>query len=147
MEPAYLGRGWAFPPTFDKATGTVEMVEGEEDIRQSLHILVTTALGERPMRADYGCDMEQLLFRSLDTRLATLMADTIKTAILFHETRIVPEDVRLDTTGGLEGVVMIEIVYRVRSTNSRTNLVFPYYTGEATDVRLIPTLAAPAAGS
>lgn len=112
------------------------MLEEEADIASSLEILLSTAQGERTMLPQYGCNMDELVFENLDTRMKTLMADKIATAILYHEPRIELEKVRLDEDRELEGVVLIEINYRVKSTNSRFNFVFPYYKLEGTDINL-----------
>jgi phage baseplate assembly protein W len=140
MRRAYLGRGWSFPPTFDRARGTVEMLEEEADIASSLEILLSTARGERTMQPDYGCNMEELVFDSPDTRIKTLMADQVGTAILYHEPRVELESVRLDDSRTLEGLMLIEVAYRVKSTNSRFNFVFPYYKLEGTDIDPAATL-------
>jgi phage baseplate assembly protein W len=137
---AYLGRGWSFPPSFSRTRAGVEMLEEEADIASSLEILLTTAQGERTMLPDYGCNMEELLFESVDTRMKTLMADKIETAILYHEARIDLEAVRLDASRALEGMIVIELVYQVRSTNSRFNFVFPYYKLEGTDINPAATV-------
>jgi uncharacterized protein len=137
----FLGRGWSFPPTFDPNLPGVQMLEQEADIASSLHILLTTAQGERVMVPQYGCSMDELVFENLDTRMKTLMADKIESAILYHESRIDLESVRLDDErGGLDGVVLIGIVYRVKATNSRFNFVFPYYRDEGTDINLTTTV-------
>ena len=81
-----------------------------------------------------------MVFESLDTRMKTLMADKIESAILYHEPRIEVENVRLDESREVEGVVLIEIVYRVKSTNSRFNFIFPYYKLEGTDINLTTTV-------
>ena len=140
MKRGYLGRGWSFPPTFSRARAGVEMLEEEADIASSLEILLTTAQGERTMLPDYGCNLEELVFESLDTRMKTLMADKIETAILYHEARIELETVRLDASGQMEGRSVIEIVYQVKSTNSRFNFVFPYYKLEGTDINPAATV-------
>lgn len=116
------------------------MLEEEADIASSLEILLTTALGERTMLPEYGCNMDDLVFESLDTRMKTLMADKIETAILYHEARIELETVRLDASQALQGMVVIEIVYQVKSTNSRFNFVFPYYKLEGTDINPAATV-------
>ena len=116
------------------------MLEQEADIASSLEVLLSTAQGERVMLPQYGCNMEELVFESLDTRMKTLMADKIESAILYHEPRIELEKVHLDDSRELEGVVLIEIVYRVKSTNSRFNFVFPYYKLEGTDINLTTTV-------
>ena len=136
MRREYLGRGWSFPPTFSRARGGVEMLEDEADIASSLEILLTTSLGERTMLPQYGCNLDELVFESLDTRMKTLMADKVETAILYFESRIEVEQVVLDDSRQLEGVILIEVAYRVKATNSRFNFVFPFYKLEGTDINL-----------
>lgn len=140
MNNDFLGRGWSFPPTFNRTLSLVEMLEQEADIASSLQILLSTALGERIMLPQYGCNLDELIFESLDTRMKTLMADKVESAILYHEPRIELESVRLDESGTLEGVVTIEVIYRVKTTNSRFNFVFPYYKLEGTDINLTSTI-------
>ena len=140
MERSFLGRGWSFPPTFNRNLASVKMLEQEADIASSLEVLLTTARGERVMLPQYGCNMDELVFESLDTRMKTLMADKVESAILYHEPRIELESVHLDDDQGLEGVVLIEVIYRVKSTNSRFNFVFPYYKNEGTDINLTTTV-------
>lgn len=139
---AFLGRGWSFPPTFDRAVGGVRMLAQEADIVSSLEILLGTARGERIMVPQYGCNLDELVFEALDTRMRTLMADKIESAILYHEPRIDLEGVRLsdDAASTLEGRVLIEITYRVKTTNSRFNVVFPFYRDEGTDINLTTTV-------
>lgn len=131
---SFLGRGWGFPPTFSTHSGTVEMVADEEDIRQSLHILLTTGLGERIMIPDYGCDLTTMNFESITTSFTTYLKDLIKTAILYHEPRVKLEKIELGTNQVLEGFILISVDYIVRTTNTRTNYVFPYYINEATNL-------------
>ncbi|MBK9017213.1 MAG: GPW/gp25 family protein [Saprospiraceae bacterium] len=126
----FLGQGWSFPPTFNQTVVSVEMVSLEEDIRQSLAILLTTATGERVMQPKFGCNLDELVFESLDTTVKTLIRDKVETAILYFEPRIELLNVKLDDTGELEGRLLLELEYRVKKTNSRTNLVFPFYVGE-----------------
>lgn len=138
----FLGRGWGFPPAFDATSGTVGMLEREEDIRSSLEILLATSLGERVMLPNYGCNLQDLLFENLNTTTKTIVNDRIRTAILYHEPRIETERIFINTVQALEGVLLIEVTYRVRSTNSRFNFVFPFYREEGTDLNLVATLTA-----
>jgi uncharacterized protein len=139
---AFLGRGWSFPPTFDRTVRGVQMLEHEADIASSLEILLTTAVGERVMVPQYGCNLDELAFENLDTRMRTLMADKIESAILYHEPRIALERVEVvdDSVAMLEGRVLIGITYRVKSTNSRFNFVVPFYRDEGTDINLTTTV-------
>ncbi len=136
MDRPFLGKGWSFPPSFNTSFHGVEMLSQEADIASSLEVLLTTALGERVMLPEFGCNLNELMFESLDTRMKTLMVDNIESAILYHESRIVIEKVQLNDSNQNEGVVLIELVYRVKSTNSRFNFVFPYYRLEGTDINL-----------
>jgi uncharacterized protein len=139
----FLGRGWSFPPNFDIATQTVDMTEKNEDIRKSLLILLTTTAGERVMQPKYGCNMEELLFESLDTTTKTLIKDKIKTAILYFEPRIDVVRIELNTQNELAGELLIEIEYLVRATNSRFNFVFPFYRNEGTEIGFLTGDAPP----
>lgn len=130
----FLGEGWSFPPHFDKKTGQLVTTTDIEDINKSLHILLSTKLGERIMVPNYGCNLEELLFQPLDISLKTYIKDLVATAILYHEPRIDPKKISLDTGNELEGEVLIEIEYIVRATNSRGNMVFPFYKKEGTEL-------------
>ncbi len=135
----FIGRGWSFPPQFDLDQGGVRMTDQVEDIERSLQILLSTRPGERVMQPRYGCHLDELLFEQLDTGTQTLIIDKIRTAILFWEPRIDLESIRLVTDGIWEGKILIELDYRVRSTNSRFNFTYPFYRGEATELRALTT--------
>lgn len=131
---AFLGTGWGFPPEFVKGRSEVVMTSDEEDIKKSLHILLTTQLGERVMLPEYGCNLEELLFEKLNRTLITYVVDLIKTAILYHEPRIDVLKIDISETNPIEGELIITIDYKVRATNSRTNFVFPFYREEGTNI-------------
>lgn len=133
----FLGRGWSFPPTFSMQLKEVQLTDKVEDIEKSLQILLTTSIGERLMQPRYGCNMEDLLFESLDTATKTIITDRIKTAILFFEPRIEVKKVELNTQNELEGEITVEIEYIIPSTNSRYNFVFPFYRKEGTELDLL----------
>ena len=135
----FLGRGWSFPPSFKKELMSVEMTEKKEDIEKSLQILLTTMTGERIMQPRYGCNMDELVFESLNTTTKTLMIDKIQTSILYFEPRIDVTKIELNDSNQLEGEVLVEIEYVIRSTNSRFNFVFPYYIKEGTELILLTT--------
>lgn len=140
MDSAFLGRGWSFPPTFELGNARVGMLSQEADIASSLEILLGTRQGERVMLPQYGCNLDELLFENLDMRMKTLMADKVGSAILYHEPRIHLEKVQLDESQELEGLILIDITYRVKTTNSRFNFVYPYYKLEGTDINLTTTI-------
>ena len=130
---SFLGVGWAFPPSFSRGGAEVEVVADEVDVHQSLTILLATRPGERPMHEDFGCALDQVLFEELDQATIERLSAELSDAILRHEPRIAVDalDVtpRVDQAGALE----IRIAYRILGTNSRYNLVFPFYLVEAVD--------------
>jgi len=142
----FLGRGWSFPPEFNKTTESEEantlmqtknevaMTTDSDDINNSLIVLLSTRLGERVMFPEYGCDLQEMLFKPLTLTLITQMKGVIERAILYHEPRINILSIEIDTKNELEGKVLIEIDYEIRNTNTRSNLVFPFYKGEATEI-------------
>lgn len=134
-EKSFLGTGWAFPPEFVRGQKATVMVSDEEDIKQSLHILLTTRLGERVMLPKYGCSLEELLFEDLTRSLISYTVDLLKTAIIYHEPRIKVTSIDISETDPVEGKLTIRIDYFIKTTNSRTNVVFPFYKEEGTDIK------------
>lgn len=134
FDNSFLGRGWSFPLSFSK-TGLVRMSELETDIDESLRILMMTYPGERIMQPEFGCRLRDFCFEDLTLRTETLMQNEIKRAILLNEPRVDTERVEIEPTEK-EGVLHINVVYVIRSTNSRRNLVFPFYLNEATDASI-----------
>ena len=134
IDASFLGRGWSFPLKFSDK-GFAEMSEHEDDIDESLRILLMTYPGERTMQPEYGSRLRDFCFESFTLRTETLIKDEIRRAILFYEPRIDTEDIEVVPTEK-SGVLKINIAYVVRSTNSRRNLVFPFYLNEATDVEI-----------
>jgi phage baseplate assembly protein W len=137
----FLGRGWSFPPSFERGApgqgSRVCMVAAGTDIHQSLVILLSTVPGERVMLPGYGCPFERHLFDSIDQHTLTQIESMIRDAVLRYEPRILLEDVQFDTGGALDGELRITLVYLIRATNTRSNMVFPFYLREGTNVRRI----------
>ena len=129
----FLGRGWSFPVTFGNQGRTVGIAEAEEDIRQSLEILLSTRVGERVLNPTYGWKRDALMFEPLSTSFAAYLAREIETAILFFESRIELNQVNFDTAPDQQGLILIRLDYTVRTTNTRTNLVYPFYVDQATN--------------
>ena len=132
---SFLGTGWSFPPQFSKDSGGVLMASDEEDILASLQILLGTAAGERFMNPKYGLDMHEMLFEPMGTTAKTMLKDRIKHAVLVYEPRINPLSLELDSSAELEGKISIILEYEVRSTNSRYNLVYPFYSTDSNELR------------
>lgn len=130
---SFLGRGWGFPISFSENSATVGMVENETDIEQSLKILLSTMKRERVLLPDYGVDLKEMIFEPLSTSTATILTEKIGHAILFHEPRIILDGITYDQNVN-EGLIIIRIEYTIVATNTRTNVVFPFYFIEGTDL-------------
>ena len=130
---SFLGKGWSFPPTFhNNGIVGVEMVEKEQDIKQSLEILLNTTKGERIMLPEYGCDLQSFLFESINDSKMHLLQEMIRSAILNYEPRIELHEVIIDHSSYQDGIIRIKLDYTIETTNTRFNLVFPYYKVEGT---------------
>jgi phage baseplate assembly protein W len=128
--PDFLGRGWAFPVTIDDASGLIAMAGGDDGVRQSIWSILSTAPGERVMRPDYGCPLQDLVFAVNDDATAAEVAAAVREALALWEPRIDVLDVYAAADPVAAEVLRIEINYEVRATNSRFNLVYPFYVGE-----------------
>jgi uncharacterized protein len=126
----FLGRGWATPVALDPRTGLVASVAYEDDIRQSILIILDTAKGERCMRPDFGCGIHDLVFTSLDSTSLQRIRSEVTDALTHFEARIDLLSVNVDSQATLEGELLVEVEYRVRATNQIGNLVFPFYFQE-----------------
>ena len=131
---SFLGIGWSFPPSFNKHTKSVDMVSDEIDISQSLKIILFTDLGSRIMRPDFGSDVKNFTFESINKGSIARLSDVVEGAINRHEPRIDLEKVDIDHSNALDGKLLIQLTYMIKSVNVRTNAVFPFYIKEGTHI-------------
>jgi phage baseplate assembly protein W len=130
MADPLQGRGWRFPILPD-ATGSLGYVEGDDNVGQSLRILLLTQLGERMMRPGFGCAAPRLIFAPGSLQFLSLLERTVRETVRDWEPRIDLDDVRAEADPADETRVTVAISYRVRRSNSRSNLVFPFYLDTA----------------
>lgn len=126
MEKGFRGRGWSFPIRTDR-TGDIEFSEGDTDIEESIRIILGTAKGERVMRPEFGCDIHDYVFSTIDTPTLNLMETSVREALVRWEPRIAVRNVEVTPERIDVGELVIGIDYRVRSTNTEANLVYPFY--------------------
>ena len=131
-DPAFLGRGWAFPPSFSAGGAEVQTVSGAESIQHSLRILLGTVPGERLLLDTFGCDLPSLLFKELDQSLINTIERLVGDAVLDFEPRIVVDKIDVQQSSADPSQLLIHLYYTVQATNSRYNMVFPFYLNEAT---------------
>ncbi|MFQ3212655.1 MAG: phage baseplate assembly protein W [Marivirga sp.] len=133
-EKSFLGIGWSFPPTFDVKMGAVQMVTEEKDIEQSLKLILFTSYGERTMRPDFGSNLSDSVFDSVDSVTINTIQDNITQSVVEFEPRITLHDVIIDSQDIYNGKLNIKLDYTIRTINVRTNIVFPYYFKEGTNI-------------
>lgn len=125
MKPAFLGIGWQFP--IDLEGDRIAMARHEESIRQAIWIILATARGERKMRPDFGCGIHDLVFATNSADTAGRVVAEVRQALILWEPRIDLLNVEAGSDPGERSRLLIEIEYRVRTTNNRFNLVYPFY--------------------
>lgn len=126
MSKRFLGKGWSFPIEVD-AGGKVQYSESEQKVQQSVLIILGTARGERVMRPDFGSRLHELVFAPVNASTKSLIAHYATEALVQWEARIDVLRVGVREEPSSEGTVLVDVEYRLRSTNSIFNLVYPFY--------------------
>jgi phage baseplate assembly protein W len=126
----FMGRGWAYPFRFEPATGGIATIADEEDIHQSIRIILGTAKGERVMRPDFGCGIHNLVHAAIDMATIAQIKRDVTEALRLHEARIDVLGVNVDPANLVSGKLEVAVDYRVRQTNQPGNCVFPFYFKE-----------------
>jgi phage baseplate assembly protein W len=130
MAREFLGSGWRFPLLPD-ASGSLGYSSGDENVAQSLRVLLMTALGDRVMRPNFGTAAERLLFAPGSVRYLRLLETSVREAVRDWEPRVELDDVTAEADPVDAKRILVSVRYRVRQTNSRLNLVFPFYIENA----------------
>ena len=127
----FLGVGWAFPVAIAADTGLIEQVSYEEDIQESIRIILSTAKGERVMRPDFGCGIHDLVFAAVTAQLVAEIETTVRQALRTYEARIDVLRVKVDSAQLDQGRLDVVIDYEIRATNQPGNYVYPFYFRES----------------
>lgn len=125
-DTSFIGRGISWPMGVDH-TGRLRLTEGAQDLDRSIRIVLATAPGERVMRPQFGCRIWEMLFEPVTPNLLGLMAQAVREAVAQWEPRVHVEDVEVVPDPADSSLVRIRVIYEVRSTNDRRNLVYPFY--------------------
>lgn len=129
MTKEFLGRGWKYPVNAGN-NRKIEMSEYETDIKEAIWIILGTAKGERVMRPDFGCGIHDLVFAPINTTTLSMVENTVREGLTFWEPRIELIKIEVSDQQSSEGKLLVSIDYRVRITNNRFNLVYPFYLKE-----------------
>lgn len=131
---SFLGTGWSFPPGFSKKGKQINLVSNEKDIEESISIVLKTIPGERLMRPDFGCNINKFVFEKQDSSFISGLNHVIYQALLNYEPRINFIDATVVDRNDADGVLLIQVNYTIIITNTRHNIVFPFYLIEGTNV-------------
>ncbi len=122
----FLGTGAKFPLQVDPATGRIRTVSGNRVVKESLYLILMTQVTERLVRPNFGSDIMNYAFMDTSTTMMSILRRDLTQTIMRQEPRI--SDIRVQTEYRSDmGAVIIHIDYMVSSTNTRDNLVFPFY--------------------
>ncbi|SRR6266700_3466343 len=131
---SFLGTGWSFPPSFDPVNHRVRLISDAEDIAESIRIILGTIPGERIMQPEFGCALKKLVFEKIDTRFIAELNHLIYHALLEFEPRVNFIDAVILKRDELDGIIHIQVSYSIVTTNTRHNIVFPFYLAEGTNI-------------
>jgi phage baseplate assembly protein W len=128
MSEPFLGTGWRFPILPDEA-GRLGYATGEQSIEHCLRALLLTGVGERVMRPDFGTRAQESVFAPGSVQNLRDLERSIAEAVRTYEPRVELDSVRAEADLTDESRVTVSVEYRIRRTNTKANLVFPFYLG------------------
>ena len=127
MAEAFIGQGLSFPLK-TTASGAIALVGQDQELRESIRLILGTAYGERPMRPEFGCGIHALVFAPSNSTTAGQAAYEVRRSLERWEPRVDVEDVVIGYDPGNTALMYISISYKVKGGNDPRNLVFPFYT-------------------
>lgn len=133
-ENHFLGSGWSFPVTFSAGNYQLNLSGYEQNVNESIRIILLTNTGERNLNSRFGSGLQQFFFRKMDETLKGEIADVVRFSLLHNEPRISILDITVAFASILSGLIEIRIVYVFNQTNTRHNYVFPFYIKEGTNL-------------
>ncbi|HYG50806.1 MAG TPA: GPW/gp25 family protein [Flavobacteriales bacterium] len=133
-ENNFLGSGWSFPVTFSEGNYQLNLATYEQNINESINIILLTRKGERCLESQFGSGLQQFFFRKMNETLKGEITDAVKISLLHNEPRITVKNVLVEFADITSGQVLITIQYEYNQTNTRHNYVFPFYLNEGTNL-------------
>lgn len=123
----FLGTGWSFPPSFARQGKHIELSSGNEDVEQSIRILLSTLPGERVMREDFGCDLSRYSFSSVNMGTITGIQESLSRSLNMYEKRIRVSSIYIDVDSENPERLSINLEYFLLETNTIHSMIFPFY--------------------
>ncbi|MEP1489574.1 MAG: GPW/gp25 family protein [Algibacter sp.] len=133
-EKEFLGSGWSFPVTFSVGNHQLVLTRFENNIADSIDIIMQTNIGERSLEPQFGSGLQQYFFKEMNETLRGEIKDTITASLLTNEPRIEVLNVEVEYIDVLSGIVEVSIDYKYNQTNTRHNYVYPFYLKEGTNL-------------
>lgn len=122
----FLGTGMKFPPQIDKSTGRFMLSSGTECVKESVYLILMTHRGERWLEPGFGSQLMSYTFMDTSPTMLGVMSNDLRSLLLEQEPRV--SDVQIDIDAkAREGCLLVNIAYTITQTNTRENLVFPFY--------------------
>jgi phage baseplate assembly protein W len=122
----YIGQGLAFPLQVNPQGG-IALASGEHDVEQAIHVILSTAPGERVMRPEFGCRIHELIFAPQDAATESLVVYYVEEALAQWEPRIDVQEVDVSANPGRNGALLVEIKYRIKDTHDERSIVYPFF--------------------
>ena len=126
----FLGIGWRYPVATDPLEGDIALSRFDRDVKEAIRIILETKQGERVMRPRFGCGIHDLVFEEINATTLTAIESTVREALITYEPRIELNNVSVDASEALDGLLVISIDYRLRRTNQEDNIVYPFFFRE-----------------
>lgn len=122
----FIGRGLNFPLQVD-SQGRLALTNGENEIFQSIRIILETSPGERVMRPTFGCRVWELIFEPRDASTEALLKEYVREALAMWEPRIEVTGIDILEEGAPQEVIMVNIRYLIKNTHDERSIVYPFY--------------------
>jgi phage baseplate assembly protein W len=126
----FLGIGWRYPVATDPLKGDIALSRYDVDVKEAIRIILETKQGERVMRPLFGCGIHDLVFEEINATTLAAIESTVREALITYEPRIELNNVAVDPSDALDGLLVVAIDYRLRRTNQEDNLVYPFFFRE-----------------
>jgi len=123
----FVGSGWAAFPMRTDATGSIALVTKQDEIEEAMRVILATAPGERPMRPEFGCRINEYVFAPMNATTAGQVANEVRNALLRWEPRVNIVDVDVRPHPDDRSILLISVQYTIKHSNDPRNLVFPFY--------------------
>lgn len=128
----FLGQGIKFPIQVNKATGRFMMSTEEESVKESIYLILMTQKTERWVRPEFGSSILSYTFMDTSLTRINMMARELEDTILSQEPRISEVEVTVEPRLS-QGCLILNLSYLIATSNTRDNLVFPFYLYSETE--------------